>query len=572
MSFSRHASKRDAQGVQPPPTFPLSSSLFNSPFTRILPPSRPNSPLAPSANPYAFQMLASPRAAAFRNSPGSRRVVSAPPFYSPTTNLSFPPPITPRASVDPSANPYAFLAAEQPLPRPRSAPRTLMPHFETLHVSSTSQNHDNSGFASDISAAASAIAFPKPGKARRPRQGEVHRPSALRPLVPARLRSLAWQTPHGIAAMGSRRYLPPKDLAMVKASICRALAPSSQSNYGAGPLRFTQYCDKNEIPENLRMPAEPLLLCCFLVDSIGSSGLKCAQNWLNGISYWHTLNDAPWHGNDTSVKKILRTISKDYEHTRPLRGSLEFTARRNPGTHPYYLRGPISVEHMRCIRTNLDLASPRGAAFWALACAAFWGCRRLGELTLPSSLGFDRIYHASRSSHLARSRAGGLDVVSIHLPWTKTTGRKGGSLILTATNDDLCPVWAVENHLRINHSPDADTPLFAFRDGAKWTPVVKTHFMALIANLFRAAKLDQVFGHSFRIGGSAFLLCCGVEPEVVMKIGGWTSTCFLIYWRKLESVMLVALARAWSKHKAAFMAQHSLVDEDDLEIEFVRLH
>ena len=46
-----------------------------------------------------------------------------------------------------------------------------------------------------------------------------------------------------------------------------------------------------------------------------------------------------------------------------------------------------------------------------------------------------------------------------------------------------------------------------------------------------------MLGHSFRIGGSLRYLLEGVPIEVVMKLGGWTSLCFLIYWRKLELVI-----------------------------------
>jgi hypothetical protein len=54
-----------------------------------------------------------------------------------------------------------------------------------------------------------------------------------------------------------------------------------------------------------------------------------------------------------------------------------------------------------------------------------------------------------------------------------------------------------------------------------------------------------VFGHSYRIGGSVKLLLDRVELEVIMKLGGWTSLCFLIYWRRLELVLSSRIAKAW---------------------------
>ncbi|KAF7327363.1 hypothetical protein MKEN_00313900 [Mycena kentingensis (nom. inval.)] len=430
-----------------------------------------------------------------------------------------------------SKGPIPELATLSIAPNPPSS-------FDSLRVSSLTPSTNPSTRASDIAVAAISRAFPQPGKARRPKAGNAHKPNSLRPFVPASMRILAWQTPFGEERLGSTDYLPAADMARVRAEIMNSLAENSRSAYGAGPLRFTQYCVRNDIPESARMPAEPFLLACFIADSIGQHGLKSALNWLNGLAFWHAMNFAPWHGKDPSF-------------------------RRPPG--------PVSVDHLRCIRANLDISSPEGAATWALATSAFWGCRRLGELTLRCKSKFDPVHDVSRSASLSRTVAGGRKVISIHLPWTKTTGSRGGTLILTATGDDLCPVAALENHLRVNHSPNEHTPLFAFRTSSGWSPIVKFNFLAFVSGIFKTAKLDQVFGHSFRIGGSVHLLCSGVEPEIVMKIGGWTSTCFLIYWRKLETVIPVALSRAWDKERAAFMRRNDLEDEADAEINFTSL-
>ncbi|KAJ7223029.1 hypothetical protein GGX14DRAFT_557595 [Mycena pura] len=175
-----------------------------------------------------------------------------------------------------------------------------------------------------------------------------------------------------------------------------------------------------------------------------------------------------------------------------------------------------------------------------LALCAFWGCRRLGELTLDTVKSFNAAHDSGR------------EVISIHLPWTKSTGVRGGTLVITATDDDLCPVRALDNHFRVNALPDHNTPLYAYRSDAGWKPLVKTDFLVFIAGFFRDGGLEQVFGHSF-----------------LMKIGGWSSTCFLIYWRRLEIVIPVALIRAWSTKQSAFASRHSLPDDFTSEIDVV---
>ncbi|KAJ7220175.1 hypothetical protein GGX14DRAFT_532819 [Mycena pura] len=378
------------------------------------------------------------------------------------------------------------------------------------------------------------------------------RPSPYRPHVPASHRLLAWCTPFGLSQQSSRRHIPPRDQAMAFAEISNGLCKKSLSTYAAGLLRFTQWCDARNIPEHLRMPADPFLLVCFTASVAGSASGACAKNWLNGLAYWHHINLAPWHGDAECVSKALRSVVKK---------GIKF--KRPP-------RGPVTVEHLRFLRSRLDISSPRGAAFWALALCAFWGCRRLGELTLETLKAFDASHNVSRNTKITRSQQSGREVVSIHLPWTKTTGVRGGTLIITATDDDLCPVRALHNHFSVNVLPDHNTPLFAFRAGADWKPIVKAEFLVFITSVFRDGNLEQVFGHSFRIGGSVHLLCDGVEPEIVMKIGGWSSTCFLIYWRRLETVIPVALVRAWSTRQTSFASSNNLPDDLTSELDVAR--
>jgi hypothetical protein len=83
----------------------------------------------------------------------------------------------------------------------------------------------------------------------------------------------------------------------------------------------------------------------------------------------------------------------------------------------------------------------------------------------------------------------------------------------------------------------------------------------------KRAGLAHVFGHSYRIGGSVKLLLDGVEPEVIMKLGGWTSLCFLIYWRRLELVLSSRIAKAWDSRIRDFPAAHGHAYDADLSFD-----
>ncbi|KAF5384819.1 hypothetical protein D9615_001379 [Tricholomella constricta] len=215
--------------------------------------------------------------------------------------------------------------------------------------------------------------------ARPPTTQNSYQPSPYRPPVPADQRLLLWTTPHSqVAHNDINSQLPPEFQVMFSYLLSLlplipsqpllyerffdSLSTSTRQSYGAGLLRFTQFCDRLRIPESLRMPASDVLISAFVADASGSHSGECVRNWLNGLRCWHIFNRAEWHGRDPWVLPFRKTADK----------------LGTPFKRP--LRKPISSEHLLALYYHLDRNSHRGAAIWAAALAAFWGCRRLGEL------------------------------------------------------------------------------------------------------------------------------------------------------------------------------------------------
>ncbi|KAF9044670.1 hypothetical protein BDP27DRAFT_1155655, partial [Rhodocollybia butyracea] len=354
-------------------------------------------------------------------------------------------------------------------------------------------------------------------------------PSLFRPAnVPADRRVLLWTTPFSLRTQADRNIEISHRLQVkMFEGLLAATTDDTRQAYGAGLLRFNQFCDTEFIPEALRMPASSILLGAFVADHIGTCTGKCIQNWLSGLRLWHLFNDAEWHGREGWIPSLKKAAEK--------KGA---AFKRPP-------RGPVEQPHMLTLRSHLDLENPQDASKWAAATTAYWGCRRLGELIPKSANKITMEHDVHRSTRVTRSVVDGRRVISFHLPWTKTTGVAGGECYLTEIpGDPLCPYAAVENHFTINHSPPPGTPFFAYRENQSWVPLIKPTFISWMTAIFRLHNLEYVFGHSFRIGGSLAYLLLGVEPEIIMKIGGWTSLCFLIYWRRLEQVIPQAIARA----------------------------
>lgn len=217
-------------------------------------------------------------------------------------------------------------------------------------------------------------------KARKPQSGRLISQNALRPHVPAADRLFTWDTPH---AARHRQHLiaslPPELVQTAMMSIRGAYAPNTKSTYAAGTLRFTQFCDTWGIDEEARMPASYPLLCAFIGEHKGRQSGNTIRSWLSGIRAWHTVNHAPWFGDDEWVH--LARISANKEGTK----------------HKRPLRAPVSLEHLLVLRRSLDLSTSFHAAIWALALCAFFGCRRLGELAVTTAAAFDEKYNVLRS-------------------------------------------------------------------------------------------------------------------------------------------------------------------------------
>ncbi|KAL1743892.1 hypothetical protein HDZ31DRAFT_64637 [Schizophyllum fasciatum] len=328
-------------------------------------------------------------------------------------------------------------------------------------------------------------------------------------------------------------YLPLHSQGEMVRQALAGLEPSTREGYGSGLLHFHVMCDATGVPEDARMPASQVLISSFTAQFPGKLTDSAVKNIICGLELWHTINHAPWHGNSHLVRLVKRAVTK-----------AGVALKRPP-------RPPVLLAHLRTLRDSLNPDLPRDTTIFALALAAFWGCRRLGELVPESTKSYDPARHLPCGTARAHNTFRGLDALSFHIPWTKTTGVAGGSLILTALPDDnpLCPLKAYYNHLRLSVGMPRSESFFAYflNDGS-----VRRLTKADVVSAFNAAAahagLALILGHSLRIGGSLEYLLEGVEIEIVMQLGGWTSSCFLIYWRRLDLVIpqgvITARARA----------------------------
>ncbi|KZT10995.1 uncharacterized protein LAESUDRAFT_643395, partial [Laetiporus sulphureus 93-53] len=236
-------------------------------------------------------------------------------------------------------------------------------------------------------------------QAQKPKPGCSIALSPLRPDVPAAQRLVLWCTPYNIKQQSRfASSLSSKHLFTLFSCLLSSVERKMRSNYGAGLLRFNQFCDSLHIPESTRMPVSDYLLAALLAEWQSRTVRYTVDTWLADLHFWHTIHGAPWLGGDM-VKTACKAISKAV-----------------PAISHRPKRPPVTLEHMHALRNGLDLSNTFDVAVYACACMAFWSVCHLGEVVVPSATSFDPEQHMSRERQLLiHPLPGGSHYATLHI-------------------------------------------------------------------------------------------------------------------------------------------------------------
>ncbi|KAF9515432.1 hypothetical protein BS47DRAFT_1361008 [Hydnum rufescens UP504] len=241
----------------------------------------------------------------------------------------------------------------------------------------------------------------------------------------------------------------------------------------------------NKVPEEKWLPIDKTHLACFIVDAAGSIGVSSFDNWLNGLQAWHGYHDVLWCRDDEFVQLTLKGARKLAPHL---------------STHDP--RPPVLIAHLNAIYDIMDFQNSYDAACWAVVCTAFWGLARLGEITVTSLKPIDPTWNVQQKALLTWNEDFGIKSIMVWLPWTKTS-QWGANLILTYEEELSCPFRALQQHLSTNCDLLDEAPLFAF----------------------------------FLYWGNHPSPWEGTNPQMVQKLGCWSSDAFYLYWRNTQLII-----------------------------------
>ncbi|KAE9389465.1 hypothetical protein BT96DRAFT_801805, partial [Gymnopus androsaceus JB14] len=127
------------------------------------------------------------------------------------------------------------------------------------------------------------------------------------------------------------------------------LTDSTKKAYGMGLLRFNQFCDMLDIPEDQHMPTNEHLIVRFLGYHMGKVSGSCAKSWLSALQAWYELKGAPWPA-DSRLIHFARAGAC-------ISGAL----------HKCPIHNPISINHMLTLFLVLKFSIPFHYSIWAVA-------------------------------------------------------------------------------------------------------------------------------------------------------------------------------------------------------------
>ena len=229
---------------------------------------------------------------------------------------------------------------------------------------------------------------------------------------------------------------------------------------------------------------------------------------MSGISFQHKVNDLYDPTKSFVVKKLLEGC-KRIRRSNDIRAPITTTV----------LGKIISILPQICI-------SPYEAQlFRAAYLLAYFGLMRVSELVYTNAL------HAVRPlfySDITITSGAEAMLISIRVSKTNQRGPATTIRIPRLCNNDLCPVKAMQNFLKLRPSGSQHQYLLCHSNGS---PLTRSQFSGVLVKSVRALGLPTHIytPHSFRIGRASVLAAEGVSHDDIKTLGRWKSSVFKRY-------------------------------------------
>ncbi|KAE8242893.1 hypothetical protein A4X06_0g6695 [Tilletia controversa] len=138
----------------------------------------------------------------------------------------------------------------------------------------------------------------------------VVKPTANRPdQIPGDLHFELW-TPAAQPSSSSRSITQD---AQVRQVILSSFAVGTKSSYSTAVAQWHNFCDRHNIEEDRRSPANPELVELWIAEAAGIKSGGYLKDWVCGLKALHTLNGVPWLIDDDR----MRLVKRGAKYTQP---------------------------------------------------------------------------------------------------------------------------------------------------------------------------------------------------------------------------------------------------------------
>ncbi len=216
-------------------------------------------------------------------------------------------------------------------------------------------------------------------------------------------------------------------------------------------------------------------------------------------------------------------------------------------------RMPITIKILKLLKVLLTLekryTQKQGALIWSIACLAFWGAFRVGELLPKRSRTIDPMYDLLKRDVVLKTRkvegvSRKLLTVTLKCPKESKPGRGAVTIEVIENGTCVCPVAAYVRYRELVGSGREDSACFREPSGFAYRHAAfNKDLKTILSDKLRYGKLS---GHSFRIGLASLMAAAGLSDDTIQVAGRWSSEAFKLYI-KLGRVTRVRMAARLAK-------------------------
>ncbi|EHS64089.1 uncharacterized protein PGTG_20792 [Puccinia graminis f. sp. tritici CRL 75-36-700-3] len=231
--------------------------------------------------------------------------------------------------------------------------------------------------------------------------------------------------------------------------------------------------------------------------------------YLHGLKAWHVYHGAEYPSLSNNKVALM----------------LKASAKADALLVRTKTKRPVMVEHLLLLHDHLSKGDDLGLVLLDMSLVAFWGMARLGELASDINVGRLRKGDGVRISDVRVADDAQSALIKIYFAKT-AVGGEVQHLLLTATNNKLCPVRAL---IRRISSGEAGDSLFGLNTSTERKNLTKSYCKRRLDSAWRGIGLTNLSGHSFRVGGASLRNALEVDITTICKLGRWTSSCYKLY-------------------------------------------